>query len=129
MQTLTIFKWGWRRNNSIGLSNQMPWDSWECPVPAPSFLGVWHQHVIRGGKKVKWGTEKERHHHAFSGLQKWTSKIKTRKRQHMSPETYKTTRYLLPVHVNLDTDNMKNASRSGCTFLELIANEVWGELF
>lgn len=47
----------------------------------------------------------------------------------MSPETHKATSYRsLPVH-NLDTDNMKNASRPGCTFLELIANEVWGELF
>lgn len=34
-----------------------------------------------------------------------------------------------PAYANLGTDEMKNASGPGCTFLELIANEVWGELF
>lgn len=28
-----------------------------------------------------------------------------------------------------NTDDVKNAGRSGCSFLKLITNEVWGELF
>lgn len=40
------------------------------------------------------------------------------------------THYLpFPAYANLGTDEMKSASGSGCTFLELIANEVWDELF
>lgn len=77
---LTIFRWGWSGNNRIGLSNQMPWASRECAVPAPRSLGMVAAMLLEEKRRYSGGTKEDRYHHASQGPQKWVSKIKAQKR-------------------------------------------------